>query len=124
MQHTSRDQDLSNRLTRVPEGPVPPLPGLVRLLVPAADLFMLAMVSRPSTGSLRTTWVTPATLQLGAAVGVVSLALAALLLYRGVNGGGPLAIAGGLLLLGLGVGAGSVAIVGAAQRQGLRPPPN
>jgi hypothetical protein len=106
----------------VPEGPVPPLPALVRLLVPAADVFMLAMVSRPATGSLRTTWVTPASLQLGLAVGVVSLALGSVLLDRGFTGSGPLAIAGGLLLLGLGVGAGSVAIVGAAQRRGLKPP--
>ena len=115
---------MSNRFTRVPEGPVPPLPALVRVLVPPADLFMLAMVSRPATGSLRTTWVTPASLPLGAAVGVVSLALAALLLARGLTGSGPLAIAGGLLLLGLGAGAGSVAIVGAAQRQVLKPPPD
>jgi hypothetical protein len=115
---------VSNRFTRVPEGPVPPLPALFRLLIPPADLFMLAMVSRPATGSLRTTWVTPASLQLGVAVGVVSIALAALLLYRGVTGSDLLAVAGGLLLLGLGVGAGSVAIVGAAQRQGLKPPPD
>jgi hypothetical protein len=115
---------LSNRLTRVPEGPVPPLPALVRWLIPPADLFMLAMVSRPATGSLRTTWVTPATLQLGVAVGIASLALAGLLLYRAFTGSGPLAVAGGVLLLGLGVGAGSVAIVGAAQRKGLKPPPD
>ena len=115
---------MSNRFTRVPEGPVPPLPALIRLLIPPADLFMLAMVSRPATGSLRTTWVTPASLQLGVAVGVVSLALSALLLDRGLTGSGPLAIAGGLLLLGLGVGAGSVAILGVAQRQGLRPRPD
>jgi hypothetical protein len=106
----------------VPEGPVPPLPAPVRLLVPAADLFMLAMVSRPVTGSLRTTWVTPASLQLGLAVGALSLALAAVLLDRGFTGSVPLAIAGGLLLLGLGVGAGSVAVVGATQRRGIRPP--
>jgi hypothetical protein len=112
---------LSNRFTRVPEGPVPPLPALVRLLIPPADLFMVAMISRPATGSLRTTWVTPATLQLGVVVGVVSLALAFFVLYRGFSGSGPLVVAGGLLLVGLGIGAGSVAIVGAAQMRGLKP---
>jgi hypothetical protein len=112
---------VSNRFTRVPERPVPPLPALVRLLIPPADLFMLAMISRPATGSLRTTWVTPASLQLGLVVGVVSLALAFFVLYRGFSGSGPLVVAGGLLLVGLGIGAGSVAIVGAAQRRGLKP---
>lgn len=117
-------QAVSNRFTRVPEGPVPPLPALVRLLIPPADLFMLAMVSRPATGSLRTTWVTPASLQLGMVVGIVSIALAALLVDRALTGSGPLAIVGGLLLLSLAVGAGSVAIVGAAQRQGLKAQPD
>ncbi|HEY8761427.1 MAG TPA: hypothetical protein VIP52_11015 [Candidatus Dormibacteraeota bacterium] len=108
---------MSNRFTRVPEGPVPPLPRLLQVFIPPADLFMLAMVSRPATGSLRTTWVTPATLQLGLAVGVVGLALAFFALYRGLGGAGVLAVAGGVLLLLLGIGAGSVAIVGAAQRR-------
>ena len=111
---------MSNRFTRVPERPVPPLPALVRLLIPPADLFMLAMVSRPATGSLATTWVTPASFQLGLVVGVVSLALASFVLYRGFSGSGPLALGGGLLLLGLGIGAGTVAIVGAAQRWALK----
>lgn len=113
---------MSNGLTRVPDGPVPPLPALVQLFIPPADLFMLAMISRPATGSLRTTWVTPATLQLGLAVGVVSLLLASFALYRGFSGSGLLAIAGGVLLFGLGLGAASVAIVGAAQRRALKPP--
>jgi hypothetical protein len=107
---------MSNRFTRVPEGSVPPLPGLVRVFIPPADLFMLAMISRPATGSLRTTWVTPASLQLGLAVGLVSQVLAAFALARGFSGSGVLAIAAGVLLLGLGLGAASVAIVGAAQR--------
>jgi hypothetical protein len=113
---------LSNRLTRVPEGPVPPLPLLVQAFISPADLFMLAMISRPASGSLRSTWVTPATFQLGLAVGIVSLALAFFALDRGFSGAGVLAIAGGVLLLGLGFGAGSVAIVGAAQRLALKPP--
>jgi hypothetical protein len=90
------------------------------VFIPPADLFMLAMVSRPATGSLRTTWVTPATFQLGLAVGVASLALAFFALFRGLGGAGLLVSAGGVLLLVLGIGAGSVAIVGAAQRRALK----
>ena len=107
-------------MTRVPEGPVPPLPALVRLFIPPADLFMRAMISRPATGSLRTTWVTPASLQLGLAVGFVSLILAAVAINRGVTGSGPLAIVGGVLFLAIAIGAGSVAIVGLAQRTALK----
>ncbi len=108
---------MSNRFTRVPDGPVPPLPALVQAFIPAADLFMRAMISRPATGSLRTTWVTPASLQLGLAVSVVSLILAAVALYRGVSGSGLLSIVGGVLFLATAIGAGSVALVGLAQRR-------
>ena len=108
---------MSNRLTRVPEDPVPPLPALVQLLIPPADLFMRAMISRPVTGSLRTTWVTPATLQLGLLVGVISLGLAGLAFYRGFTGAGLQSQVGGALLLFVAIGAGSVAIVGTAQRR-------
>jgi len=111
---------VSNRLTRVPDGPVPPLPPLVQLFIPPADLFMLAMISRPATGSLRTTWVTPASLQLGLAVALVSVIFAAAALYRGATGAGLLAIVGGVLFLAIAGGAGSVALVGLAQRRALK----
>jgi hypothetical protein len=52
---------------------VPRLPGPVQLLFPVADAFMIAMVSRPATGSLRTTWVTPATRWLSAAAALIAL---------------------------------------------------
>ena len=55
---------MPNRFTRVPERPVPPLPWLGRMVLPLADLFMILMASRPRSGSLRTTWVTPATVGL------------------------------------------------------------
>jgi hypothetical protein len=115
---------LSNRLTRVPDGPVPPLPQLVQVFIPPADLFMLAMISRPATGSLRTTWVTPASLQLGVAVAVVSLILGALAVYRGVTGSGLLPLVGGVLFLAIALGAGSVAVVGLAQRRALKASPD
>ena len=54
---------MPNRFTRVPDRPVPPLPWLGRMVLPLADLFMILMASRPRSGSLRTTWVTPATIR-------------------------------------------------------------
>jgi hypothetical protein len=105
-----------NRLTRVPDAPVPELPAAVRLILPLADAFMLMMVSRPVTGSLRTTWVTPATLQLSAAAAVISVALGTFVLYLSTGAGGLPLLVGGVLLVALGLGSGSVAIVGIAQR--------
>ncbi len=64
---------MPNRLTRTPRDAVPSLPGPVRRLVPLADLFMIAMLSRPATGSLRTTWVTPATRWLSVAAALIAL---------------------------------------------------
>jgi hypothetical protein len=101
-----------NPLTRVPDRPVPRLPAWVDALVPVADLFMLVMVSRPSTGSLRRTWVTPATLYLSVAMLVLGLVLAVRL-----SGGGTAARIGGGILVVLAAGAGAVAAVGMAQRR-------
>ena len=107
---------MANRLTRVPDRPVPGLPRWVRPAVPVADLFMLAMVSRPRTGSLSRTWVTPATLQRCLAVMAVSVVAGGLVAARAVGGGrGAVALAAGLLLLAL--GAGAVALVGVVQRR-------
>lgn len=106
---------MPNRLTRVPATEVPPLHGVASALVPLADAFMVAMVSRPSTGSLRVTWVTPATFWLAAAsalIGVAGIAVAALNLAAGW-----LAVAGLVLCILLVAGAGAVAVVGAAQRR-------
>jgi hypothetical protein len=102
------DLRVPNRFTRVPERPVPRLPSLVLPVVVLADVFMAAMASRPATGSLRRTWVTPGTLELCIALTVVGLALG-FFLFR-LNA--PL----GLLVLVLTVGACSVAVVGLAQR--------
>jgi hypothetical protein len=108
-----------NRLTRVPDAPVPELPAAVRMILPLADGFMLAMASRPATGSLRTTWVTPATLQLSAAAAVVGLGMGAFALHLFSGAGGVLLLVGGVLLVALGVGSGAVAVVGIAQRLGV-----
>lgn len=48
-------------------------------VVPVADAFMVVMISRPSSGSLRHTWVTPATLWLGIGSVVASICLLAAL---------------------------------------------
>ena len=109
------DPHMANRLTRVPDRPVPSLPGWVRWAVPLADLFMLLMLSRPRSGSLSRTWVTPATLQM-------SIALVALCLLGGglaasgvVRGNAAIGLGAGLLLLA--AGAGAVVLVGMAQRR-------
>jgi hypothetical protein len=104
---------VANRLTHVPDRPVPALGGAA-VLVPLADAFMAVMLSRPATGSLRQTWVTPATLWLCSAVAVLGAGVAAWLVAN--DRGGPLDV--WLLCLGaLIAGAGSVAILGACQRR-------
>ena len=102
-----------NRLTRVPPGPAPPLPSAVGWLVPIADAFMIAMLSRPATGSLRVTWVTPATYWLSVltAIGAVAGALTVR------PGPAWLAVLAMVALIAAAAGAGAVAIVGLAQRR-------
>ena len=101
-----------NRFTRVPDRAVPELPAAVDALVPLADLFMLLMLSRPATGSLRRTWVTPATLYLSATM----LALGVVLAIRLLAGGAAARIVGMVLLL-VAAGAGAVTAIGLAQRR-------
>ena len=102
--------------TRVPKD-APPLDAWQLRLLPLADLFMGLMWSRPGGLSLRTTWVTPATL--GLAVAVVLLA--------GLGGLGAIAYGianrqlllafGGLIAAALGIGAAAVALYGIRQRR-------
>src|ERR1700730_16133202 len=65
---------MSNRLTRVPDGDPPALPSAMGPVIVIADWFMVAMLSRPSKGSMRRTWVTPATLWLALATVLVFIA--------------------------------------------------
>jgi hypothetical protein len=102
--------------TRVPKD-APPLDSWQLRLLPLADLFMGLMWSRPGGLSLRTTWVTPATL--GLAVAVVLLA--------GLGGLGAIAfgianrqlivLVGGIVAAALGTGAAAVAVYGVRQRR-------
>ena len=104
---------MPNVFTKVPERPVPPLPGWARALLPAADRFMVVMISRPPTGTLATTWVTPATLLLSAALAVVALLCAGFL----VAGFGVERLFLGILLIAFGLGCAAVGLVGLAQRR-------
>lgn len=103
---------MPNLFTRVPERPVPPLPGPVRTILPVADLFMVLMASRPPSGTLRDTWVTPATFWLALASAVVLAGAAVPLARTGAAIGVVAAVACALL----GLGALSVVVVGAAQK--------
>ena len=102
-----------NILTRVPPEPVPHLAAWCAAVVPPADLFMALLVSRPATGSLRNTWVTPATLVLSAATGLTSIVCLALAI-AGLSGGWRVAVA--LVLALFAAGSLCVAAVGLAQR--------
>jgi len=67
---------MPNRLTRVPESPPPSLDNF-RWLVTVADLAMKCFFSTPASGTLETTWVTPASLWTSylAAVGLIVIAV-------------------------------------------------
>lgn len=105
---------MPNRFTRVPERPVPPLPVVGRALLPLADAFMLAMLSRPASGSLRRTWVTPGTLLLCALVVLVGVPLGVVALARGGTG---LRVVAGAVIIALAAGSAAVLAVGALQRR-------
>ena len=108
---------MPNRFTRVPERPVPPLPWLGRMLLPLADLFMILLVSRPQSGSLRTTWVTPATVVLCMVTVVGGVLLDVLMLRVGVGGRSVPALVGAAVVAVLVVGSACVAVIGIAQRR-------
>jgi hypothetical protein len=85
-------------------------------LLPAADRFMALMWSRPGGLSLRTTWVTPATIWLGLAV-VVALGLPGLgAVAYGIATRQVLFAFGGVIAAALGAGGGTVAVYGIRQR--------
>lgn len=106
---------MSTPWTRVPQS-APPLDALQLRLLPIADAFMWVMLSRPGGLSLRTTWVTPATLWLCLGVAVPLLPLAFGFLGVGIAGTQILPIVGGLFALAIGAGAGTVALFGVRQR--------
>lgn len=104
---------MPNAFTRVPDRPVPPLPRWASALLPAADLFMVVMISRPPTGTLRTTWVTPATEQLCRVLAIIGFGFGGFLVWARGTGAWL-----GLVLIVFAAGCASVALVGLAQQRG------
>ena len=113
---------MANRLTAVPDEPVPKLGLLASLLLPIADAFMTALFSRPPSGTLRTTWVTPATLWLTTISGAGAAILAVALAVSSANGNGGVIFAGIVIAALYAVGALAVAAVGFDQRRQRVPP--
>lgn len=102
-----------------PAEELPPLDGIQNRLLPIADLFMTLMLSRPPSGSLRTTRVTLATIWLSlgvsALVGIPGLWLSGYAILRPQL----LFLMAGLLAAALGLGSASVAVFGIRQRRVL-----
>ena len=104
-----------------PSQHLPPLDGVQRLLLPVADGFMLLMLSRPPTGTLRTTRVTSASIALAILTFCVAGTIAASL-AAAAGRLGPLLLLPALLLAVLALGSASLALYGLRQRRrGLRP---
>ena len=90
----------------------PALDPLQRLLLPVADSFMVLMLSRPASGSLRTTRVTTVSILLGAASFVAFGVAGAVVALRG---GGILLFVVGVLLELFALGCLSLALFGVLQ---------
>jgi hypothetical protein len=108
---------MPNRFTAVPEEPVPKLGFLGSVLLPLADSFMKLMFSKPASGTLRTTWVTPATLWLTLVSGIAALGLGIGLAVSSANGNGGVILAGIVICIAYAAGALAVALVGFDQRR-------
>jgi hypothetical protein len=108
---------MANLFTRVPDTPVPAPGPLGAAVLPVADLFMAAMFSKPQSGTLRTTWVTPSTYWMTIGTCIGALVIAALLLSGVIGEITTLSVLGVVICLLFALGAGSVAIVGWGQRR-------
>ena len=79
---------------------------------------MVAMFSKPPSGTLRTTWVTPSTYWMTLATFLGAVVIAGVAALRPHRQPSPaISIVGVVICLLFAVGAGSVAIVGADQRR-------
>jgi hypothetical protein len=108
---------MPNTFTRVPDSPVPPPGRFGAAVIPVADVFMVAMFSKPPSGTLRTTWVTPSTYWMTLATFLGAVVLAGLLLSGVIGTVTTISLVGVVICLLFAIGAGSVALVGAAQRR-------
>jgi hypothetical protein len=111
---------MPNVFTKVPDSPVPPTTGFGSAVIPVADAFMVAMFSKPASGTLRTTWVTPSTYWLTLATFLGAVVIAGLLLSGLVGPITGISIVGIVICLLFAIGAGAVAVVGNCQRRSLR----
>src|ERR1700693_3985569 len=107
---------MPNLFTRVPDTPVPPLPAPMRVCIFLADAFMIAMISRPKTGSLSNTWVTPSSLGLAAGALIGGVASGAFSLVHAAADGSLWWAVAGIASLAFALGAGSLLAVAVAQR--------
>jgi hypothetical protein len=107
---------MPNVFTRVPDAPVPPPTGFGSAVIPVADAFMVAMFSKPASGTLRTTWVTPSTYWLTLATFLGAVVIAGLLLSGLIGPITSISIVGVVICLLFAIGAGAVAVVGNCQR--------
>src|ERR1700675_23690 len=103
---------MPNAFTRVPDSPVPPPGRFGSAVIPVADAFMVAMFSKPQSGTLRTTWVTPSTYWMTIVSSIGALVIAGLLLSGVIGRITSISILGVVICLVFAVGAGSVAVVG------------
>jgi hypothetical protein len=108
---------MPNVFTRVPDSPVPPPRGFGSAVIPVADAFMVAMFSKPKSGSLRTTWVTPSTYWLTLATFLGAVIIAGLLLSGLMGPITTISIIGVVICFLFAIGAGAVAVVGGCQRR-------
>ncbi|MDQ6884168.1 MAG: hypothetical protein M3077_08040 [Candidatus Dormibacteraeota bacterium] len=106
---------MANLLTRVPSTP-PPIDRIQLWLLPVADTVMTVMWSRPGGLSLRTTWVTPATIWLSLGVSLFAVVLAIALLTHGLASGQPISLILGVVALVVAFAIGTVAAYGLRQR--------
>lgn len=110
---------MPNAFTRVPDKPVPQPGRFGSAVIPVADAFMVAMFSKPASGTLRTTWVTPSTYWLTLATFLGAVIIAGLLLSGLIGAVTGLSIIGVVICLLFAVGAGAVALVGNCQRRSV-----
>jgi hypothetical protein len=106
---------MANFLTRVSAEAPPPLPDWAHRCVQIADLFMKAALSKPASGSLSKTWVTPATILLTTPVGLICLFWIPFWLASGPLKSIQLLVVGIVVVL-IAVGTLSVSLVGILQR--------
>jgi hypothetical protein len=110
---------MPNAFTRVPDSSVPPPGRFGSAVIPVADAFMVVMFSRPASGTLRTTWVTPSTYWMALATFLGAVVIAGLLLSGLVGRVTTISIVGVVICLLFAIGAGSVALVGGGQRRSV-----